>query len=142
MRRLVSLFSTLFMLVGIATLTVLMPAVAQQADLDAILARSRELRAAGSYPAAMVEAKKDEAAVEARFGTDHPNYATALNELALVYRAQGKVAEAEAHYKRALAIRETKLGKDHPDVATSLNNLGVVYWTQGKYAEAEAHYKR
>ena len=40
-----------------------------------------------------------------------------LNNLAHLYRAQGRYADAEPLYKRALAIREKALGPDHPDVA-------------------------
>jgi CHAT domain-containing protein/Tfp pilus assembly protein PilF len=131
-------------LMGASLLVVILlaPAAAQQTDLSAIQRRSSELLDAGNYPAALVEAQKLEAAVKARFGTDHPNYAVALNTLAIVYRAQGKYAEAEAHNKRALAIAETKLGKDHPEVATTLSNLALVYEAQGKYVEAQALHKR
>jgi CHAT domain-containing protein/tetratricopeptide (TPR) repeat protein len=115
------------------------PAAAQQGDLTK---RFQELFAAGNYPAALVEAQKVEAVVKARFGVNHANYSTALNNLAIVYEEQGRYAEAEGIHKRALAIREKALGTDHPDVAQSLHNLGVVYNDQGKYAEAEGQFKR
>ena len=65
-----------------------------------------------------------------------------LNNLAELYRDQGRYAEAEPLYKRSLAIREKALGPDHPDVATALNNLAVLYEDQGRYADAEPLYKR
>ncbi len=68
--------------------------------------------------------------------------ATDLNNLALLYQAQGRYAEAEPLYKRALAIREKALGAEHPDVAQSLNNLAALYHDQGRYAEAEPLYER
>ena len=68
--------------------------------------------------------------------------ARSLNNLALLYDAQGRYAEAEPLYKRALAIREKALGPDHPDVAPSLNNLAALYDPQGQYAQAEPLYKR
>jgi CHAT domain-containing protein/tetratricopeptide (TPR) repeat protein len=142
MRRRVSLFSIVLLLGGLCTLTVLTPAAAQQIDLNAISKRANELYAAGNYPAALVEAQKFEAGTKARFGTDHANYAIALNTLANVYHAQGRFAEAEAHFKRALAIREVKLGGDHVDVSQTLNNLAAVYRAQGRFAEAEVHYQR
>jgi tetratricopeptide (TPR) repeat protein len=67
---------------------------------------------------------------------------TLLNNLADLYRAQGRYADAEPLYKRSLAIREKALGADHPDVATSLNNLANLYRAQGRYADAEPLYKR
>ena len=60
-----------------------------------------------------------------------------LNNLAALYRAQGRYAEAEPLYKRALAIGEKTLGPEHPEVATSLKNLRLLYRAQGRDAEAE-----
>ena len=65
-----------------------------------------------------------------------------LNNLANVYRAQGKYSEAEGLFKRALAIREKALGASHPDVGQTLHNLANLYLNQGKYSEAEGLYKR
>ena len=79
---------------------------------------------------------------EQRFGPNHPDVATSLNNLAGLYRAQGKYGEAEPLYRRSLAIWEKQLGENHPDVATSLNNLAALYDSQGKYAEAEPLYRR
>ncbi len=45
-----------------------------------------------------------------------------LNNLALVYSAQGRYAEAEPIYQRSLAIFEKALGHEHPDLATSVEN--------------------
>src|SRR5262249_16274462 len=65
-----------------------------QVDLNAILKRLIEFDQAGNYSAALIEAQKFEAGVKAQFGTNHTNYAVALNNLANVYRSQGKYAEA------------------------------------------------
>jgi tetratricopeptide (TPR) repeat protein len=62
--------------------------------------------------------------MEKALGKDHPDMATSLNNLAILYDDQGKYAEAEPLLLRSLAIMEKALGKDHPNVATSLNNLG------------------
>ena len=48
-----------------------------------------------------------------------------LNNLALLYRDQGRYADAEPLYKRALAINEKALGPDHPNVATSPEQSGT-----------------
>ena len=63
--------------------------------------------------------------------------ATSLNNLALLYKAQGQYAQAEPLYKRALAIDEKALGPDHPDVAVSLNNLAALYRAMNRDDEAE-----
>jgi tetratricopeptide (TPR) repeat protein len=75
-------------------------------------------------------------------GTGHPDVAISLNNLAELYRNQGRYAEAEPLYQRSLAIKEKTLGKDHPGVATSLNNLAGLYDRQRKYAQAELLYQR
>ncbi|MCH9020758.1 MAG: CHAT domain-containing protein, partial [Proteobacteria bacterium] len=71
-----------------------------------------------------------------------PDVAGSLNNLAELYRAQGRYEAAEPLYKRALAVREKALGPDHPDVATSLNNLAGLYRLQGRYEAAEPLYMR
>ena len=76
------------------------------------------------------------------FGPNDPRLATSLNNLAELYRAQGKYDQAEPLYKRSLAIREKALGPDHPDVATSLNNLAALYRKTGQVKTAEAMEKR
>src|SRR2546430_5330641 len=43
------------------------------------------------------------------------DYATTLNNLAELYRAQSNYEQAEALMKRALAMREQVLGPRHPD---------------------------
>ena len=88
----------------------------------------------GQFVAALSEAEK--------WGDQNLRLAGSLNNLALVYGAQGRYAEAEPLYLRALAIEEEVLGPEHPHVATNLDNLAVLYLTQGKYAEAEPLHQR
>jgi tetratricopeptide (TPR) repeat protein len=63
--------------------------------------------------------------------------ATSLNNLAALYRAQGKYDQAEPLYKRALAILEKALGPEHPDVATVLGNYAALLEKTNRQAEAE-----
>jgi tetratricopeptide (TPR) repeat protein len=62
----------------------------------------------------------------------HQSIAVVLNNLADLYREQGRYAEAEPQLMRALSIREKALGSDHPDVGKSLINLGELYRLQGR----------
>uniref|UniRef100_A0A3B5BDP1 Kinesin light chain n=1 Tax=Stegastes partitus TaxID=144197 RepID=A0A3B5BDP1_9TELE len=123
----------------------------------------------GRYEVAVPLCKQALEDLEKTSGHDHPDVATMLNILALVYR--GKYKEAEPLCKRALEIREkvkthttksvkwTKhfqfclrltlcpccvqvLGKYHPDVAKQLNNLALLCQNQGKYDEVEYYYRR
>ena len=68
--------------------------------------------------------------------------ATSLNNLALLYYAQGRYAAAEPLFKRSLTISEKALGPDHPSVATSLNNLAWIYDAQGRYEAALGSVRR
>ncbi|MDH3669747.1 MAG: tetratricopeptide repeat protein [Gammaproteobacteria bacterium] len=74
-------------------------------------------------------------------GPEDPRLALSLNNLALVYHAQGRYDEAEPVYKRAISITERALGPDHPNLAASLGNLAELYRTQKKYVEAEPLYR-
>jgi len=56
---------------------------------------------------------------EKALGPDHPDVATAMSNLAVLYANLGRYAEAEPLYKRSLAISEKALGPNHPDVAPS-----------------------
>jgi len=71
-------------------------------------------------------------------GPEHPDVATALNDLAAVFNSQDKLAEAEKLYRDALAMRQKLLGNQHADVASSLNDLAIVLEKQGRLKEAEA----
>jgi tetratricopeptide (TPR) repeat protein len=73
---------------------------------------------------------------------EHPDIATSINDLAGLYRVQGRYTEAEPLYKQALEMRQKLLGSEHPDIATSLNNLAALYQAQGRYTEAEAFSKK
>ena len=63
--------------------------------------------------------------------------AASLNNLAALYKSQGKYEQAEPLYKRSLAIVEKALGPDHPNVATSLENLATLYRATKRDEEAE-----
>src|SRR3954451_24548052 len=62
---------------------------------------------------------------------------TSMNNLALVYREQGRYGEAEQLCKEALEGRRAALGPTHPATLASLHNLALVYREQGRYGEAE-----
>lgn len=49
--------------------------------------------------------------------------AVSLNNLVLLYYAQGRYADAEPLYKRAVKIVEEKLGPHHPNTVLFIKNL-------------------
>ncbi|NCS31626.1 MAG: CHAT domain-containing protein [Microcystis aeruginosa F13-15] len=69
-------------------------------------------------------------------GTDHPDYAGSLNNLAALYKSMGQYEQALPLHQQALAIRGKSLGTDHPEYAGSLNNLAALYKSMGQYEQA------
>jgi tetratricopeptide (TPR) repeat protein len=76
--------------------------------------------------------------LEKALGRDHPAVATGLNNLALLYKDQGRYEEAEPLYSRALAIFENVLGLTHPSTVACRDNLRLLYEQQGWTDKAEA----
>jgi CHAT domain-containing protein/Tfp pilus assembly protein PilF len=69
-------------------------------------------------------------------GEKHPDHATTLNELAVLYQQAGESARALALLKEARRIYAEALGEKHADYATCLNNLASVYQTMSDFARA------
>ena len=114
------------------------PAVDARSDYD----RGLQLFHSGRYADALpffVTAKED--ALD-RYGGRSSEYATALNNLAELYRLMGRLDEAEPLFRDALAIEEERLGPNDPGLARPLNNLALLYRVQGRYEEAERNLKR
>ena len=79
---------------------------------------------------------------EERLGADHPETATALNNLALLLQATNRLAEAEPLKLRSLAIAEASYGPEHTEVAIRLNNLAQLLQDTNRLAEAEPLMRR
>jgi CHAT domain-containing protein/Tfp pilus assembly protein PilF len=112
-------------------------ATAQNGDIEALEQRYDELYAGGDIAGALVQAQRIEAAVKKRVGSNHHDYAVALERLAAVYVRQGRNREAEAALLRALPILEKAPGSNQMDLASALANLAVVYRTLDRPAAAE-----
>jgi CHAT domain-containing protein len=75
-------------------------------------------------------------------GSQHPETAETLNNLATLYQAAGDCAKAELMYESALAIHEHALGPDHPTTASFLTNLSLCRWSAGERTKALATLQR
>jgi tetratricopeptide (TPR) repeat protein len=75
------------------------------------------------------------------WGAESTAHATNLNELAIIYRSQGRYDEAIVKYEESLRIAEKTIGREHPAYAARLSNLGLVYELQGRSEEAIAMYE-
>jgi tetratricopeptide (TPR) repeat protein len=95
---------TLLVILLIATFSV--PAFPQEARWKELNERVVTLYQQGMYSEAAQVAEEVLKVAENTFGPNHPQVATSLNNLALLYQAQGKYAEAEPLYKRALVMGE------------------------------------
>jgi tetratricopeptide (TPR) repeat protein len=100
----------------------------------------------GDYPLAAEFQKAALTLATAEFGSDAPQTATALSNLALVYESLARHTEAEQLYRQAIKINEKTLHKDHPELAIleALNRSAVEIrekYEQGQYAEAVQLYR-
>ena len=74
--------------------------------------------------------------MEEALGSEHFRVATGLNNLALLYKSQGRYFEAEPFYKRSLGIYEKAIGPEHPNVAKSLENYAALLERTNREVEA------
>ena len=63
-----------------------------------------------------------------------------MNNLAVLFKSQGKYEAAEPLYIETLRLRKKVLGAEHPETLSSMNNLAVLFKSQGKYEAAEPLY--
>jgi tetratricopeptide (TPR) repeat protein len=75
-------------------------------------------------------------------GPSHPDVATSLNDLAILWSNRGEATKAEQLFERALTILENALGRYDRFVADADVNLANCYFMLGKYADAESLYGR
>jgi Tfp pilus assembly protein PilF len=79
---------------------------------------------------------------ETVYGADHPDVATAFNNLGVLLQKRGDLRGAKLNLTRALSISEAKLGSDHPRTVTHLVNLASVFEEGGDLAGARRLFQR
>jgi tetratricopeptide (TPR) repeat protein len=79
---------------------------------------------------------------ERRLGQEHPDTLIDINNLAELYRIQGRYSETEPLYRRALEAFERRLGKERPNTVSVVSNLAGLYEDEGRYKDAEALFLR
>ena len=105
--------------------------------IGAANAKVAQLYSDSKYADALMLAGQTLEHAEKELGKDHPATLASLNNLAFLYKAQGRYGEAEPLYKRVLEALERVLGQDHPNTLSSVNNLATFYYAQGRFAQAE-----
>ncbi len=108
-----------------------------QEIVDDLSNRVNEAYQKGDYQTGQTIAEQAYQFAERQLGPQHPLTLDSINNLALLYRAQGHFGEAEPLYKRSLAGYERVRGPEHPDTLNCVNNLANLYHAQGRYGEAE-----
>ncbi len=73
-------------------------------------------------------------------GENHLDYATALDNLAVLYQLMGKYAQAEPLLQTSLAIRERQTDALHPDYAHTIEQLALLYEQLGIFNKSEKYY--
>ena len=69
-------------------------------------------------------------------GEEHLDTLAAMNNLAVMMKAQGDLAGARELEERVLEGLRHLLGVEHPDTLTAMNNLAQTLWAQGDLAGA------
>ncbi len=110
--------------------------------IGAANAKVAQLYRDSKYADALMLAGQTLEHAEKELGKDHPATLASLNNLAFLYKAQGRYGEAEPLYKRVLEAFERVLGQDHPNTLSSVNNLAALYYAQGRFAQAEPLLRR
>jgi tetratricopeptide (TPR) repeat protein len=67
---------------------------------------------------------------------DGPGFGTALNNIAVALREQGRLTQAEEYQREALRVQEAAVGSSHPTLVNTLKNLGLILTKQGRRDEA------
>jgi len=90
------------------------------------------------------QAQYGEALVLARntFPEEHPQVATALDDLAGMQLRHGDYAAAQAGYEKVLQIRQATQGPGHPRVAEALGHLGRCAFEQGQHDRARGLFEQ
>ena len=75
-------------------------------------------------------------------GEKHPDFATCLNNLALLHYRQGNYDIAESFIHQSIKIRRKSLGENHPDLVESIRVLASLYDLKGNRKASESLHKQ
>ena len=78
---------------------------------------------------------------EAKLGSDHPDIAVSLDNIAATLVALGDYDGALEHFERAMSLRATGLGAESLEVAFTLNGMGGIYMQYGDLDRALATFE-
>ena len=106
-------------------------AFGQQALYNSLNKRMAILYKTGKIMEAVATAQEVVKVAEKTFGKNHAYYSASLENLALLYVAEGQNHKAAMLYEESYGIRENLLGKNHPRLKKVLENLEKCYKAMG-----------
>lgn len=86
----------------------------------------REAFSAGKLSEAQKRAAECRDAIKEYYGSKHPAYASAVNNLALMHKHMGEAGKAQPLLEEALKCYEATVGKQHASTASVLQNLALL----------------
>lgn len=102
-------------------------AFGQQALYNSLNKRMAILYKNGKTMEAIATAQEVVKVAESTFGKNHAYYSASLENLALLYVADGDNKRAADLYEESFQVRETILGKNHPRLKEVLQKLEKCY---------------
>jgi hypothetical protein len=101
----------------------------QQELYNSLNKRMGILYKGGKIMEAIVTAQEVVKVAEETFGKNHAFYSASLENLALLYVADGKNEKAADLYEQSFGVRESLLGKNNPSLKNVLEKLQKCYET-------------
>lgn len=108
---------------------------AAEREISALQVEVRDHLAAGRFVSAEGAAERCVAAAQAYYGTVHPAYAAAVNNLSVALNNMGKHDDAITRASEALGVYERVVGSEHASTAAALANLGIMYVAAARRAK-------
>jgi tetratricopeptide (TPR) repeat protein len=94
------------------------------------------------YELAEIDSRHALAIQENILGSNHPDIAGSLENIAICLKLKGNLMEAEAMYRRAIQIMEKIFGLNHPQLINCLEGIGAVLEKIGNLEDANLFFKR
>jgi tetratricopeptide (TPR) repeat protein len=106
-------------------------------QIKSLESRIVELNGRGQYADAVPLAKQVVELRQKKTGTEDPDYASAINNLAMLYKSLARYDDAQPLLEQSLAIRRKVLKPSDPLTVATLGSLAEIYGDEGKPEQAE-----
>jgi serine/threonine-protein kinase len=100
------------------------------------------LQETGKYEEAWEKVTSALALREKALGPEHPDVASAIQQLSAIAWWMGKYPLALEHSERALALKQKALGPEHPEVVRAMKPTAIALRELGRYEEARQRFEQ